>query len=100
MYRSGIEPIPPQRGARDYRPKPRHDLWSGSFWFVPQDVYGYSFRITLGERTETLYQPFVNVDTVTEKWPSNSKEILPDFLNLTEKCTRGRDKYTAKFSTS
>jgi hypothetical protein len=65
------------------------------FGFVPQNVFVYCSRIKLGEQTETLYQPFVNVDIVTEKWASNSKEILSEFLNLTEKGTRGRDKYAA-----
>jgi len=60
-------------------------------------VYVYCFRITLGEQTETLHQPFVNVDIVIEKWALNSKEILSEFLNLTEKCTRGGDKYSVKF---
>jgi hypothetical protein len=68
------------------------------FGFVPQDVYVYCFRIRLGEKTQTLHQPFVNVDIVTEKWVSNNMEILSDFVNLSEKCTRGRGKYAAKFS--
>jgi hypothetical protein len=53
------------------------------FGFVPQEVYMYCFRIMMGEQTETLHQPFVNVDIVTEKWASNSKEIMSEFLNLT-----------------
>jgi hypothetical protein len=52
------------------------------FGFVPQDVYVFCYRITLGEQSETLHQPFVNVDIVTEKRASNSKEILSEILNL------------------
>jgi len=55
MCMSGVEAIPPQRRPGDYRLKPRHHLWFGSFSFCAASFIRVLFRNYLRRADLELY---------------------------------------------